>query len=332
MEIWKDIQGYEGLYQVRNLGNVRRSKQVATCRLLNPYANSYGYLTVGLSKNGVVSREMVHRLVANAFIENPFDFPCINHKDECKSNNEVSNLEWCDKSYNNRYGTHPMKISEANSKPVLQILNGNVVRTWKSCSEAALMGGYTVSCISRCCLGERKVHKGYDPGAADGIVGGKTQAAIKQFQADFGGIGVDGIAGEETQKALKHAVAYGTLKRENATENATVSKTETVTGTFWDEIEYFERKEFRCPCGKCGGFPVEPQEVLVRAVNQMRKDFGTAIIIVPPDGHSGGSGVRCQAYNDSLSGVCQKLPARPGQGCGLPSPRPDHGTGGILPC
>ena len=162
MEVWKDIRGYEGLYQVSNLGNVRRSKQESTGRLLNPYVNSHGYLTVGLSKNGVVSREMVHRLVAKAFIENPFDFPCINHKDECKSNNTVSNLEWCDKSYNNTYGTHPMQISEANSKPVLQILNGNVVRTWKSCSEAALMGGDIISCISRCCLGERKSHKGYE--------------------------------------------------------------------------------------------------------------------------------------------------------------------------
>lgn len=142
------------------------------------------------------------------------------------------------------------------------------------------------------------LYLGYSPGNPDGLDGPTTQAAVRQFQEDFGGITVDGIPGEETQKALKHAVAYGTLKR----ENATVSKTETVTGTFWDEIEYFERKEFRCPCGKCGGFPVEPQEALVRAVNQMRKDFGTAIIIVPPDGHSGGSGVRCQAYNDSLSG------------------------------
>lgn len=146
------------------------------------------------------------------------------------------------------------------------------------------------------------LYLGYSPGAPDGIDGPSTQAAVKQFQADFGGVQVDGIPGMETQKALKHAVAYGFLKKETTEDSSVVSKMETTTGTFWDEIEYFERKEFRCPCGKCGGFPVEPQEALVRAVNQMRKDFGTAIIIVPPDGHSGGSGVRCQAYNDSLSG------------------------------
>lgn len=149
------------------------------------------------------------------------------------------------------------------------------------------------------------LYLGYDVGTVDGICGKQTQAAVKQFQADFGGIGVDGISGEETQKALKYAVAYETLKRETTEASAAVgggSNVPTKTGTFWDEIEYFERKEFRCPCGKCGGFPVEPQETLVRTVDQMRKDFGTAIIIVPEDGHSGGSGVRCQAYNDSLSG------------------------------
>ena len=64
MEVWKDIRGYEGLYQVSNLGNVRRSKQESTGRLLNPYVNSHGYLTVGLSKNGVVSRETVQELEA----------------------------------------------------------------------------------------------------------------------------------------------------------------------------------------------------------------------------------------------------------------------------
>ena len=74
------------------------------------------------------------------------------------------------------------------------------------------------------------------------------------------------------------------------------------TGTYWDGIKYFTRDEFRCPCGKCGGYPVEPKEALVRIADEMRAAFGKAVIIVPPDGHSGGSGVRCQAYNDSLSG------------------------------
>ena len=86
--------------------------------------------------------------------------------------------------------------------------------------------------------------------------------------------------------------------KEVATDNNVGNK----TGTYWDEIKYFTRDEFRCPCGKCGGYPVEPKEALVRIADEMRGAFGKAVIIVPPDGHSGGSGVRCKAYNNSLSG------------------------------
>jgi uncharacterized protein YcbK (DUF882 family) len=71
---------------------------------------------------------------------------------------------------------------------------------------------------------------------------------------------------------------------------------------FWDGIKYFTKDEFRCPCGRCGGFPVEPNHQLVLLVEEMRQAFGKPIIIVPPDGHSGGSGVRCIAYNATLSG------------------------------
>ena len=74
------------------------------------------------------------------------------------------------------------------------------------------------------------------------------------------------------------------------------------TADWWKDIRYFTRAEFRCPCGKCGGFPVEPEEALVREMDRMREYFGKAVIVVPPDGHSGGSGVRCAAYNATLSG------------------------------
>ena len=106
---------------------------------------------------------------------------------------------------------------------------------------------------------------------------------------------VDGDCGAETEKALKHAVCYGMPAKK-------VESTVTNKSGFWKDIKYFTRDEFRCPCGKCGGFPVEPKEALVRIVDEMRESFGKAVIIVPPDGHSGGSGVRCQKYNDSLSG------------------------------
>lgn len=129
---------------------------------------------------------------------------------------------------------------------------------------------------------------GYYVGMVDGIWGDLSKEACKAFQSDSD-LTVDGIAGKKTQQALKQAVSCG-------------NQTDALTESFWKEIEYFQRKEFRCPCGTCGGFPVEPEEKLVRIADQMRRDFDCAVIIVPPEGHGGGSGVRCQAYNDSLSG------------------------------
>lgn len=131
---------------------------------------------------------------------------------------------------------------------------------------------------------------GYYVGSVDGKWGQLSSVATKSFQKDYG-LKADGICGPDTEKALKHAVAYGMPAK----------KTET-KGDWWKDIKFFTRSEFRCPCGKCGGFPVEPKEALVRIVDEMRRAFGSAVIIVPPDGHSGGSGVRCQRYNDSLSG------------------------------
>lgn len=135
---------------------------------------------------------------------------------------------------------------------------------------------------------------GYYVGNIDGDWGTLSKTATKAFQKDFG-LTADGICGSDTEKALKHTVCYGIAKKVESTSTTNKSG-------FWVEIKHFTRDEFRCPCGKCGGFPVEPKEALVRIVDEMRGAFGKAIIIVPPDGHSGGSGVRCQKYNDSLSG------------------------------
>lgn len=100
MEEWKDITGYEGLYQVSNLGRVRRSGKI-----LKGGYNNKGYHTINLCKNGISKSFFVHRLVAIAFIPNPNNFPIVNHKDENPKNNCVDNLEWCTKSYNATYGT-----------------------------------------------------------------------------------------------------------------------------------------------------------------------------------------------------------------------------------
>lgn len=142
---------------------------------------------------------------------------------------------------------------------------------------------------------------GYYKGSLDGIWGDASVEATKAFQKGFG-LDADGVAGEKTQKALKHAVAYGSEKKSDCTDyNTNVSPDCTNvqkdnTGTFWDRIKYFRREEdyIGCPCGKCGGFPVEPSEELMRLADAVREHFGAPMIPT--------STVRCQAHNDSLPG------------------------------
>lgn len=134
---------------------------------------------------------------------------------------------------------------------------------------------------------------GYDPGDCDGVMGRNTQAAVRRFQADYG-LTADGDPGAATQKMLIGAVAGTAVKVEKPE-----SSDEPKTGTFWDDIQFFSRTEFRCPCGRCGGFPVEPQESMVRTVDEIRRRLGIPISIVD----SGGSGVRCVAHNAEVGGV-----------------------------
>ena len=101
MEEWKNVIGYEGLYEVSNKGNVRNVRRNTLLKLSK---NKYGYIQVYLYKNGIKTGLTVHRLVAEAFIENPDNLPEVNHKDEDKTNNRVENLEWCSHKYNVNYG------------------------------------------------------------------------------------------------------------------------------------------------------------------------------------------------------------------------------------
>lgn len=115
IEIWKDIEGYEGLYEVSSYGRVRSlqrtrkgsygSIRIVYEKILNHKIDKDGYHTVSLSKEGKMKYIRVHRLVAQAFIPNPDNLPQVNHRDEDKSNNCVENLEWCDAKYNSNYGT-----------------------------------------------------------------------------------------------------------------------------------------------------------------------------------------------------------------------------------
>lgn len=167
VEVWKDIIGYESLYQGSNFGRVRsldrwvkgKNGSIRCCKgkILKPGTNKDGYLYVNLYKNRKEKKFYVHRLVAEAFISNPDNLPCVNHKDENKQNNVVSNLEWCSAQYNNTYGTR----IERCSKPVVQYtLDGQFVREWVS-TRVCGRNGYDQGHVAACCRGEQKYHKGF---------------------------------------------------------------------------------------------------------------------------------------------------------------------------
>ena len=126
----------------------------------------------------------------------------------------------------------------------------------------------------------------------DGIWGEKSHESCMAFQTDFGGIAADGFGGPETDKALKHAVAIGFLRREPVSDGGA---TEAEIVTFWDEIEFFDREEFRCQCNGqfCDGFHVEPDETMVRICDEIRRRAGVPILIRD----AGGSGLRCPQWN-----------------------------------
>lgn len=176
-EIWRPVRGYEGWYEVSNFGRVRSlthmiphycgGERIVRGKILKQYFTKWGYKYVMLYKDGVSKHSVVHRLVAEAFIPNPNNLPCVNHKDEDKTNNHVENLEWCTYAYNNNYGTKKKRISKAKtngkrSKLVLQYtLNGEFVAEYPSGREVERQKGFEQASIGRCCLGKQKSAYGY---------------------------------------------------------------------------------------------------------------------------------------------------------------------------
>ena len=165
METWKEIAGYEGIYEVSDLGRVKslgnnKSKKE---KILKPLNNTRGYLQVMLCKDGHTKRLLVHRLVAKAFIPNPNNLETINHKDEDKTNNFVSNLEWMSIKDNTNYGTRNKRMAEALSKKVQMFdkSTGELLATFPSTMEAGRKTGINQSHICSCCNGNRKSAGGF---------------------------------------------------------------------------------------------------------------------------------------------------------------------------
>ena len=183
-EIWKDIKGYEGLYQVSNLGRVKslnhkrwngktfcevEGKILSQCRQYDKRREELMYPYVSFhNKNGAANvKKTVHRLVAEAFLPNPNNYPCVNHKDEDKTNNNVNNLEWCSYRYNNRYGTakeraYNRKKNNGFIKAVVKYdLDGNILCEYDSVCEAARLNNSTKEKISNICRNKTIQSGGY---------------------------------------------------------------------------------------------------------------------------------------------------------------------------
>ena len=163
-EIWKDVVGFEGKYMVSNFGRVKTveryidmpngGKKYIPSHILKQYFDTFGYYRINLmTKTDTRRKCAVHRLVAEAFIPNPNKYPVINHKDENKTNNKITNLEWCTYKYNTNYGTAISRRSKKQNLAVemIDINTEKVLKTFDSIKLASEYTGITVSCISAVC-------------------------------------------------------------------------------------------------------------------------------------------------------------------------------------
>ena len=155
---WKTIEGFED-YEISSDGQVYSHK---SNKILSPNKSKKGYLQVSLYNNGKERKKLIHRLVAEAFITNPDNLPEVNHIDENKHNNNISNLEWCTRLYNMNYGTRNKKASEALSKPIAAYTkSGELVAEYPSLTAAAEAMRVTSVAICNCLTGRAKTSAGY---------------------------------------------------------------------------------------------------------------------------------------------------------------------------
>ena len=160
-EIWRDIEGYKGLYQISNKGHVKSLKWGKE-RILRPMINTSGYYCIILCNDSVKKAFQLHRLVAQAFIPNLYNKPQVNHLDENKLNNCVDNLEWATAKENINFGTRNERSGYSRSKPIFQYSkSGEFIREWQGAHEVERVLGIGNSHIIACCKGKRKSAGGY---------------------------------------------------------------------------------------------------------------------------------------------------------------------------
>lgn len=171
MEIWKDIKGYEGLYQISSLGRVK-SLKFGKDKILKPTHTYNKYMRVDLCHHNKVKKHKVHRLVAEAFIPNPEGKSEVNHINTIQTDNRVENLEWCTHKENMNNPLTKEKQSKRfkgkqgfglpHSKPIVQLTKqGELVAFWLTAMDAVRDCGYTQTHISNCCKGKLKTTGGY---------------------------------------------------------------------------------------------------------------------------------------------------------------------------
>ena len=163
-EEWRDVAGYEGLYQVSSEGRVKslERKGCKRERILKPGVRSKGYLFVVLCAGGKSRMFSVHRLVCQAFHDNPENKLDVNHMNENKTDNRACNLEWSTRKENCNHGTRNVRMAIAKSRPIAQYtLNGKLLKVWPSTAEVERRAGFDHSAISKAANGNRKTAYGF---------------------------------------------------------------------------------------------------------------------------------------------------------------------------
>lgn len=167
-EVWKDVVGYEGLYQVSNEGRVkslvRKGKRQEV--ILKQHDNGHGYLIVSLTRNSTKKSYKVHRLVAQAFIPNPQNLRCVDHISTIRTENHVDNIRWVSHSGNSANPITKERVTAAIIKRVSKKINqydleGNLIKTWDTAVQAAKTLGICDVPIRKCCHGKEKTYKGF---------------------------------------------------------------------------------------------------------------------------------------------------------------------------